>query len=120
MLLRVAVDEEDQEACGVVCQLLQCVYLVTAEFEENEEEYGCVGAFLPGFTNSTISGQSVEDPEEMVELPVIPFEGEGEEISLEDLKAHLDEDQLAELMGKLGGLELDEGVSIPLPKPKKK
>merc|ERR1712010_362255 len=112
IILRIQVDEEDEQACGVVCQLLQCIYMQTDELEEAEEEYGCVAAFLPGWEGEGIHGPSLEDPQELVELPVVPFEDMGEGMSMEDIAKHLGEDQMAALMDKLQGLDLEQEIEM--------
>merc|ERR1712046_525507 len=103
-------DEDDEQAAGVVCQLLQCIYMVTEELEAEEEEYGCVAAFLPGWNSTAIHGPSVEDPQEFVELPVIPFgDGMDEFTSMEEMVQHLGQDGMEALMEKLGSLQVEDG-----------
>lgn len=66
-------------------------------------------AFLPGWEGKVIEGSSVEDPEEMVQLPVISFEDQGdgdEEVSMESLMEHLGEEGMEALMAKMQGMEI--------------
>jgi len=109
IVLRITVDQSDDTAVNTVCQLLQCIFMVTSDLDEQEEDYGCVAAFLPGWEGKVIEGSSVEDPEEMVQLPVISFEDQGdgdEEVSMESLMEHLGEEGMEALMAKMQGMEI--------------
>lgn len=69
--LIIHVDQCDDLAVSVVCQLLQCLDCVTDRMDKAGEEYGSVGVFLPGWEQTSVMrGPSIEDPEEMVVMRV--------------------------------------------------
>ena len=69
----------------VVCQLLQVMQDV---FEELEEDVGKVLAVMPGWEDEEISGPSMDDPSEMVSIPVQPAEEFGQMLDQETMQVH--------------------------------
>jgi len=58
----------------VVCHFLQ---VLEGVFEELEEELGKVLCVLPGWEDDSISGPSLDDPSELVGIPVLPVSALG-------------------------------------------
>jgi len=79
----------------VVCQLLQ---IMEGVFEELEEDMGKVLCVLPGWDEDEVSGPSIDDPEELVSIPVMP----ADEFGMPAGMGNMTEEEMKAAMAKAG------------------
>jgi len=79
----------------VVCLLLQ---IMEGVFEELEEDMGKVLCVLPGWDEDEVSGPSIDDPEELVSIPVMP----ADEFGMPAGMGNMTEEEMKAAMAKAG------------------